>query len=225
MLILAIHSSSPSLGVALLDGIAPQAEIILPPGKRHQENLAGLIRQVLAEAGKIPGQIQAIVAAKGPGSFSGVRVGLAMAKGMAMGLGKPLIGVSSLESLAWSGLVSNQTGIAIIDAKRDEVYAAVYRKTEHSLDEARAPALMSKEEIHGLFAQYPDITKMVGDPVIHQIENLPDASSTLEAQVLGPSPMACAQLGAHKLLKGQGDELHSLIPLYIRKSDAELKAR
>jgi tRNA threonylcarbamoyladenosine biosynthesis protein TsaB len=225
LLILAIHSSSPVLGAALLDDSKVLSEITLAPGKRHQENLAPTILEVLEKAGKTADQLGAIAAAKGPGSFSGIRVGLAMAKGMAMGLNKPLVGVSSLECLAWQGLESGQTGISFIDARRDEVYYAVYTRTDIGIGEIMAPDIVSRKNVPELVASLPQISAALGDTIIEDLHSANLLPVSIKAHTLTPSPRACGKAALVKWNTDPIDELHTLTPLYIRKSDAEVNAK
>lgn len=224
MLIVSIHSSSPHLGVALLDQNAIRVEIVLPPGKRHQENLAELIELAFRQVARSMGEADAIVVAKGPGSFSGVRVGLAMAKGMAMGLCKPLFGVSSLEAFAWQGLEQGQTGLSIIDARRNEVYAGVYRKGANDLQELSPPELLSRQDLNGFLQRYQDISAILGDESVQDISQALPVSPSTAIIPLIPSPLACAEIASAKSINSAADELHLLSPLYIRKSDAETNA-
>ncbi len=200
-------------------------ETVLPPGKRHQENLPCLIGDSFKEIGRSIDSIDAIAVTRGPGSFSGIRVGMALAKGMAMGLPASLIGVSSLDCFAWQGLGIGQTGVAIIDAKRGEFYGAVYKKTDNELSRLSEPKLLGPLELMDLIETHPEITVIVGDRPLEEISIDHSPRDGISSSTLKPSPLACADLAMAKLAKNSSEnELHTLTPLYIRKSDAEVNA-
>lgn len=224
MLLLAIHSSSLSLGVAVVDKGERLIETVLPPGKRHQENIADLIKKSFKEIERSIDSIDVIAVTKGPGSFSGIRVGMAMAKGLAMGLSASLIGVSSLDCFAWQGLETGQTGVSIIDAKRGDLYTCVYKKTDIDLVRLSEPYLLGRTEMPDLIEFNPEISAIVGDVQLEEMSKAGRSRPRISGSILTPSPLACAQLARIKLLEVRQNEIHTLTPLYIRKSDAEVKA-
>lgn len=136
MKILGIETATPVLGVALLDGAHVRLEITHNLGKTHGERLAPLIEQALREAGWRARDLDAVAVSSGPGSFTGLRIGLSTAKGLAFAAGCPLVGVPTLEALAANvaGLVS-----PMIDARRGEVYAGLYRTGQDGTPEAVLP--------------------------------------------------------------------------------------
>ena len=129
MVILAVHSTSASLSVAITENRVVLREVILPPDRKHLENLAPLIRDLTAELHLSVLDFDGFGVAMGPGTFSGTRVGLATIKGMALALAKPVAGISSLDILAWQALKDGEWGASVIDARRGEIYTAFYRKS------------------------------------------------------------------------------------------------
>jgi tRNA threonylcarbamoyladenosine biosynthesis protein TsaB len=127
-LLLCIDTSGPRCAVSLHDAAGTRRLGMAAPdiGRGHAEVLIGLLDDVLREAGAGYPDIAKIAVVVGPGSFTGLRVGVAAAKGLALALAKPLVGLSSLEILAephWGG---EGRVLAVSDAKRGEVYAALY---------------------------------------------------------------------------------------------------
>jgi tRNA threonylcarbamoyladenosine biosynthesis protein TsaB len=221
--ILAVHSTSPSLGVAVTDDGRVLAERVLPAGRAHLENLAPLIRTVLAELEFDIDEIAGFGIARGPGTFSGIRVGMATVKGLALALGKPVAGISSLEILAWQGLSEGESGPAVIDARRRSVFVAGYRREKDNITLLNGPLLIEKENI-GEFAS------AIAGPLTLCSDT--DASLFADAvplatgcRIVTPSPAACATLAWKRLIRGDDDNPHSLTPLYLRRSDAEEKRR
>lgn len=123
MLCLGLDTCLSACSVAVLDGERVLAHRSEPMARGHQERLAPLAQAVMADAGLPFDRLQRIGATVGPGSFTGLRVGVAFAKGLASALGVPAVGVGSLEALATEaqGLVAS-----VIDARRDQVYLQVF---------------------------------------------------------------------------------------------------
>jgi len=225
VLILAIHSTSLRLGVAVARDGRVLEEVVLAPGREHLESLAPIIQQLLERQRLVPADMDAFAAAVGPGSFSGIRIGLATVKGMALALGKPAIGVSSLEVIAWQALPEGETGIAVIDARRSQIYTAVYERREGALTMVEQPMLVQASEL-GRLSQRIDRSGLVvcGDTaaVAAEIEADP---RLVPIPVTSPSPRALAKLAEQALHRGVCCDVHALAPLYIRRSDAEEKTR
>ncbi|MEW6533565.1 MAG: tRNA (adenosine(37)-N6)-threonylcarbamoyltransferase complex dimerization subunit type 1 TsaB [Thermodesulfobacteriota bacterium] len=219
MIILAVHSTSPVLSVAVTENERVLAEHAAEPDRRHLENLPILINNLLTRLELKPVDIEGIAVARGPGSFSGIRVGLATAKGMALALGKPVVGVSSLAILAWQGLQDGEWGFPIIDARRNEVYTGLYHRRYGKLDLHAGPLLAPADS--GALPAKNEATRAIvcGDVLA---EHLASADpNRLEPRVLVPSAAACAYLGWLRFRSGGTEDIHSLAPLYIRRSDAE----
>jgi tRNA threonylcarbamoyladenosine biosynthesis protein TsaB len=123
MIVLGLDTCLSACSVAVLDGGAVLAHASEIMARGHQERLAPMAQSVMVEAGIPFSKLQRIGATVGPGSFTGLRVGVAFAKGLASALGVPAVGVGSLEALAAeaSGLVA-----AVIDARRDQLYLQIF---------------------------------------------------------------------------------------------------
>jgi tRNA threonylcarbamoyladenosine biosynthesis protein TsaB len=134
------------LSVAITENRVVLREVILPPDRKHLENLAPLIRDLTAELHVSVLGIDGFGVALGPGSFSGTRVGLATIKGMALALAKPVAGISSLDILAWQALKDGEWGAPVIDARRGEIYTAFYRKSGEEVMLVAGPMLIKAEE-------------------------------------------------------------------------------
>jgi len=217
--ILAVHSSSPCLGVAVSQGDRVLDDRVLPPGREHLENLAPLIEDLTGRLGIGLEEMDAFAVACGPGSFSGIRVGMAMIKGLSLALGRPVAGISSLAVLAWEALEEGQTGAAVIDARRGQVYTGLYRREPAGLVLIDGPMLIDKKEFPGLIAHASDRPVICGDSAVDElVESVPEP---VIGKTVGPSASGCALLAWHRLSRGEADELHTLAPLYVRRSDAE----
>jgi len=223
VVILAVHSTSASLSVAVTESRLVLGEIILPPARKHLENLAPIIRDLIGESHLSPSDMDGLGVAIGPGSFSGIRVGLAMIKGMAFALAKPVAGISSLDILAWHPLKDGEWAAPVIDARRGEIYTAFYRKSERNLTLVSEPMLIKAGEFSRHAEQVSAPVLLCGDSALdHLVGSIPNL---VRSPVAAPSAAVCALLAYERLSMGDADNLHSLAPLYIRRSDAEEKRR
>lgn len=133
MRILALETATTVCGAALMENGVLCAERELLQQNAHAENIMRLIDEVLMTAGCSPASVQAIGVSAGPGSFTGLRIGFSVAKGLAYALDKKLVTIPTLFALAFraveSGSVNEDVVVAAIDARRDEVYCSCYRVT------------------------------------------------------------------------------------------------
>jgi tRNA threonylcarbamoyladenosine biosynthesis protein TsaB len=219
VIVLAIHSTTPRLGVAITKDGDILGELTLSPSRQHLENVTLAIKDLTQNAGIHLREVDAFGAATGPGSFSGIRVGLAVVKGLALALGKPAIGVPSLAILAWQAIGHGELAVPVIDARRQEVYAAVYRREVNDVSMIEGPYLTKLEEFPRLLDRYSDPLVVCGDRVADGF--VESRVNVVRSPVDGPSPAACAALAEERLKLGDPGGVHSLMPLYIRRPDAE----
>ncbi|MFH0822447.1 MAG: tRNA (adenosine(37)-N6)-threonylcarbamoyltransferase complex dimerization subunit type 1 TsaB [Pseudomonadota bacterium] len=221
MLILAVHSSSSSLSVAVTHDEAIQAEIVLPPGREHLERLAPLVRELLTSTGRGVAELDALAVATGPGSFSGIRVGAATAKGMALALKKPVVGIGSLEIAAWQALLDGERGVSVIDAGRRQVYAAQCRKAGRRVHVVRGPLLTTPEEAVRIGRESGNEFVMCSHSPVKLSDEV--QRDGIRFAVLEPSAGACGVLAFHRFRNGDPGDVHALALVYVRRSDAEEK--
>lgn len=126
MIILAIDSTEKTAAAAITDGEKLLAEYTLDCGNTHSETLLPMVESMMKTVGIVPDQIDVYACSAGPGSFTGVRIGVSMIKGLAFGKNKPCIGVSALEALAYNGLGFGDIVCPVMDARRNQVYNALF---------------------------------------------------------------------------------------------------
>ena len=145
MKILAYDSSSEVLSVALYDGQTKIGGLDSPLFTRHSATLAPSL-DILLKAHRVSlGDIEVIAVGLGPGSFTGLRVGITTAKVLAYALKKRIVGVSSLEVIAWGCEPEQEGDVAVIlDAKKGKVYAALYRREDQRMKAVQKPALTER---------------------------------------------------------------------------------
>lgn len=221
MIILAVHSTSAQLGVGVVSDDVVLAESILPPGRQHLENLALMINDVIERTRVRLKNIDGFGVALGPGSFSGIRIGLATIKGMALALKKPVAGVPSLEIIAWQALKEGESGAALIDARRNQIYFGMYKKSSSRLLSLNEPLLVSSDQLNNYLEKAPNPLVLCGDSAVEPlIESVSGAARTM---IIVPSAAACGVIAGQRLSQREPEDLHSIAPIYIRQSDAEEK--
>ena len=139
--ILMIETSTECCSVALSEGAQIVAARVNETPKQHASQLAPYVQEVLQEGGLTARDLDAVAVSEGPGSYTGLRVGVSTAKGLCFGAGKPLLGIDTLRILAGQAEGEFDRIVAMIDARRMEVYAAPFDRLGNKLDETRAVIL------------------------------------------------------------------------------------
>jgi tRNA threonylcarbamoyladenosine biosynthesis protein TsaB len=223
MKILAVDTATKSCSVAILNAGSISAELLTQNDETHSKHLMGLIHNVLEMAGFSAGELDGMAVTIGPGSFTGLRIGVSTVKGMAHALDTPVVGISSLDALAWQcGDRSLLIG-AILDARKGEVYSATYRLRDETLTQigrqkASTP-VAAVERIKepcvfigsGAELYRGDIIKILGDRAYFA----PEGQHVIRASAIG-------FLSMQRFQTHDTSAVASLVPQYIRKSDAEL---
>ena len=224
MKILAVDTSTSSCSVAIAEDEALLAETTLVSSETHSRHLVRLIETIISGAGLSLDRIEAFAVARGPGSFTGLRIGIGTVKGLAVAGDCPVVGVSTLAALAWQVGPTDHVICPIIDARRSEVYAATYRC------EPSGPVPVDAEQvttIDSLLATLELPAVFIGSGAIayrRQIAEKAGRRALFAAAGLNIGRAAAiAALGARRLLSGEADDTETLVPTYLRKSDAELK--
>jgi tRNA threonylcarbamoyladenosine biosynthesis protein TsaB len=197
------------------------AEDIEPASRSHVTSLPGLIERVLARAGLGIGDVEGLAISIGPGSFTGLRIGLGLAKGLAFAGGLPLATVPTLEALAAvAGAEPGRRVCAALDARKREVYAALFdveangEPLRRSRDMALAP--------DALAAELPAGTVLVGDAAAAYPDVLGPGLVVRPFETHHPRGGTIARLGARRLAAGEAVDVGAAEPVYVRRSEAEL---
>lgn len=200
-------------------------QLEIKPG--GSEQLPALIKEAFARSGRQLREVDLITVGVGPGSYTGVRVGLAIGKGLAFGLGIPLVGVPTLAALAMNGRPEAALICPLAKSRWGEVYAGLYRRAQDWPVEVAPPAVW---EISGLAA----VLKEKGQPVLFLGEALDEAGPVLAAALEGAACFGrgpenivdgakLAALGEAKWEENQVNELDTVLPLYLRRTEAEVR--
>jgi tRNA threonylcarbamoyladenosine biosynthesis protein TsaB len=222
VLILALSTSTPRGSVAVVREGAPAAESGYVDLQGHAERLFHAIDEALARAGATRADVEALACDVGPGSFTGVRVGVASAKGIALGLGVPLFGVVSLEAMAAAAIDAGEVGdgdvvLAALDAKKGEVFLAAWHANGQRLFDPEARPLAP--EAFTLEGVPPERIVVVGE-VAHGIA-LPTGVRLARGPALDlPDATWIGGLALPRLAAGEGRDPAVIEPLYVRAPDA-----
>jgi tRNA threonylcarbamoyladenosine biosynthesis protein TsaB len=225
MRLLGVESATLSGGVALLDGDRLLGEITLNIALTHSERLMSAVDRLLADCGLAPADLDGLAVSVGPGSFTGLRVGIATVKALAMALDLPVAAVPTLDALASRLPFADAPVCPILDARKGEVYLSLYRWRDGGM--AREwDYLALPPELAAARLDAPVI--LLGDGIEAcrpWLDRLGADARVAPAAQRMPSAASVAVLGRAALSAGEGVGADSLAPLYLRPSEAELKAR
>jgi tRNA threonylcarbamoyladenosine biosynthesis protein TsaB len=228
---LAIETATETVGVAVRTAAGVEAELALTGRRRHVETLSPAVDHLLGQVGLAPDDLEVVAVDIGPGLFTGLRVGVAAAKGLAQALGIGVVGVTSLDVLtaaataaaARSGLV-----LAAVDARRGELFAVLRHVEvgpEGSAHDVLGPCLVTPSDLADELARlHGRAVLAVGDGALRYRDVLEAAAGTVVADAPAfPPPATLLRLALRRLHSGEAPvEAGSVAPLYMREADARV---
>ncbi|MCY6958824.1 tRNA (adenosine(37)-N6)-threonylcarbamoyltransferase complex dimerization subunit type 1 TsaB [Clostridium brassicae] len=225
MRILSLDSSTTSATCAILENNNLLGEITLNDKKQHSIILMPQIDYLLKNLNLTIKDIDGFVVSKGPGSFTGLRIGIATIKGLAQGTKKPFVGISTLDALAYNLAYTSGIICPIMDALRDNVYTALYKFNGEKLERLTDYMAIHIDELISIIKKYePSNITFIGDALpkfsaklresFEKVNLAPIHLNVAKASSLG-------ELGLLSLLNGHSDNILSFSPIYIRKPQAE----
>lgn len=225
MLVFGIDTCCMAATAALMNDDIMVAQTVVNQSKTHSQIMMPQIEQMFKAADVDPMVVDAYAAAVGPGSFTGVRIGVATAKAMAQGAGKPCIAVSTLEALAYSLKYFDGVISPILDARRDQVYNALFSGGKDGLVRLCRDRALPLDELLDEIKKMNKKALFMGDATLVFKEKI---NATLgDAAMFAPKVVnlnlagAVAEIGLEKLKSGETVEYGSLVPEYVRLSQAE----
>ena len=225
MRILALDTTTTSGSVALLDNAYPAGEISIEASLSHSERLLASIDFLLRQNGLKAEDMDGFAVAAGPGSFTGIRIGLSTVKAFAFASGKPVAAVSALEALAWKLRESPARLVApVVDAKKGEIYSALFETGKKELEEIIPQGAYGPDRFLSLLPPRR-IIHFLGSGVRVYREKIAAYLSD-KARFSGRSTFIAAEVGMigyEKLRKRQVVDFKALEPIYFRRSQAEEK--
>jgi tRNA threonylcarbamoyladenosine biosynthesis protein TsaB len=226
MRVLGIETSTMIAGVGLVEDDEVLVDLKFDVKVTYSEVLMPAIDTALKLAGLEVGDLDGFAVSIGPGSFTGLRIGLSTVKGLCFATGKPLAAVPSLDALASHSLFCRHQVVPLLDAKKNELYAAIYDTTG---GEVIRKSDIWAIDVQRLAGKIDRETLFVGPGVGPYRKELIDLLSQKAYFITGeqstPGGASVARMGVKKLIGGQTEDVSRLEPMYIRKSEAELKFR
>ena len=218
MKILGIDTSSSSLSVAVMDDNLLKGEFTLNHKLTHSEQMMPLLDSLLSHLELKMSDIDLIGVSVGPGSFTGIRIGVAAANAMAMALDIPVVGISSLEAMAYTAGETAYTIVSTFDAQRDRFYFNAYRFEDSELKALEAEDVLEKEDLIKKLESY-DKVLLLGDAVFIN-EELPLNVKKAKRAVRYVRASSVCELAHRDYLLGKTG---FAVPVYLRKSQAEIQ--
>ncbi|MFQ5483918.1 MAG: tRNA (adenosine(37)-N6)-threonylcarbamoyltransferase complex dimerization subunit type 1 TsaB [Desulfobacterales bacterium] len=223
MRILALDTATDCCSIAIIDEDTLLAEINLISGETHSKHLMGMIKHLLHLSGCLLSDIDGFAVTRGPGSFTGLRIGISATKGLAMAAGKSMVGVSVLDALAFQLPFSSSLICPILDARKGEVYFALYRSCRGGLQKETEEQVLTPQQA----------LSRIKEPCIFFGQGAKTYQKVIKEEkgdfAYFPSPSqnilrasTVAFIGMDRFKKKMTDDISDFIPHYIRKSDAEL---
>jgi tRNA threonylcarbamoyladenosine biosynthesis protein TsaB len=224
MLILGIETATEQVSVAIggHEGVLGLVEVCR--GRRHAETLAPAIEFVCTQADVRLDEISVVAVDVGPGLFTGMRVGLASAKALAQALRVPMIGMSSLDLLAYPLRHTGRTVVAIIDARKGELFYAFYRPVPGGVQRVLEPRCGTIDDLIAEVMARRDDVICVGDGALrHRDEIVAELRCEMAEQFLSrPSAAPLVQLAHARALREEWVNPWEIQPLYMRLPDAQI---
>jgi tRNA threonylcarbamoyladenosine biosynthesis protein TsaB len=222
MRILAVDTATPCCSVALAENGEVRAAAVDATGVTHSRHLMGLIDGVMASAGWGVDQLDGFGVTRGPGSFTGIRIGMSAVMGLAQAVARPVVGVSVLETLAWPLSQCGEPVCVLIDARRGEVYCGLYCWEGRTIKTLVPEQVAAPEHV---LEMLPETCLFVGSGAsLYQDQIL--AAKGARARFVPsfqqqPDAVVVAWL-AEARLGTEGGDAADLQPIYLRKSDAQI---
>ena len=226
MNILSIDTSSNNCSVAVVSEKATLGELNINYNLQHSVVLMPLIEELLDRLQLSPKDLSAITVSKGPGSFTGLRIGLAAAKGMALALDIPVYAADALATLAYGVFGFQGILVPMVDALRGGFYTGFYTFHEGKMLTLLEPTILTLEEVQEKLAEETREILLLGDV----LDKLPEEVLRFKPQVvLAPQTFNIPKASLLPYLlkdcieEKDHEDLHTLVPLYMRKSQAEVE--
>lgn len=224
MIVLGIETATARVGAAVGGQEGVLAEFHASRGRRHVETLVPAIDFVCRTARIALSEVSVVAVDVGPGLFTGLRVGVATAKAIAQALSVPMIGLSSLDLLAYPLRYAERLVVPVIDARRDEVYWATYRQVPGGIQRLSDYRISSPRDLAAELSAERQGALLIGDGALRYADVL-RAEANIEVGTVGsahPSPGALVELAHPRAVREEFVQASELEVLYLRRSDAEI---
>jgi tRNA threonylcarbamoyladenosine biosynthesis protein TsaB len=224
VIVVGIDTSTPQTSVAIGTDVEVLASVSIA-GRARQEAVTPALRQLLAWSDVDLDRVGVIAVGIGPGLFTGLRVGVQTAKTLAQVLGVPIVGIASLDALAYVVRHTSRRIAAVVDARRGEVFAAIYRAVPGGVVRETDHLVLKPDHLVAELQAVAGEVLCVGNGAIlyrREIEELGSRVEFASPAVAHPDAAALVELAVPRFLREEHDRLFDVVPLYLRKSDAEI---
>ena len=222
MKILSLDTSAIVASVAISEDFTPIAEYTLNNGNTHSETLLPMVESALGALSLKVSDIDLFALSAGPGSFTGVRIGAATIKGLAFGSNKPCVEVSTLEALAENLAFREGLICPVMNARRSQVYTALFRSNGKELTRLMPDSALSIEELDAILAEYGEPISLVGDGYDITEKEITRATLKFVPEPLRlQSATSVARVALRKYALGEYGDDKALSVNYLRPSQAE----
>ena len=223
MLILGIETSTKTGSVAVASDSAVIAQYSLNIEVTHSERLMSTVDRVLKDTGLAIADLDGFAVAIGPGSFTGLRIGISTVKGLELATSKPVAAIPTLQALAWNLPFAGVPICPMLDARKNEVYAALYRYERAVLVQTMPDAAIPLAALAGKIEGVTIFTGEAAHIYRSEIERqFGDRALFAPSSAILPSAAAVAVIGLEMIAKNGQVEPDSLTPIYIRRPEAEV---
>ncbi|GIU91256.1 MAG: tRNA (adenosine(37)-N6)-threonylcarbamoyltransferase complex dimerization subunit type 1 TsaB [Acidimicrobiia bacterium] len=222
MKLLGITTSTPGSGVALADGLQVVASASRVDRRGHASFVVPAIDFCFDQAGWSPEDLDAVVVDVGPGLYTGIRVGLATAQGLAAAVGVPLVPSVSLDAIALRAATGRRHIWAVVDVRRGELAVAGYRPVPGGVVKDGPPELVSPERFRALLESDPDDSLVVGDVAALEPGLLKGLHRVKTGRPRYPQADAVVEIGMGILERGEIPHPDEIRPLYLREPDVTI---
>jgi len=225
MRILALDTSTNVASVAILEDDVIIGEYSCNKGKTHSQRLMPMIQSLLEKVGLSATDIDAFSASIGPGSFTGLRIGVTTVKAMAFAAGKPVISIYTLDALAYNLSMSKALICPIIDARNSQVFTAIYRFVNNKPERLTEYLGLHINELVNIIRPMEGEIILLGDACnLHKDYFTAELGERLIAappNIVPAKASSVAVLASHAFLEGKLESCYDMVPFYLRKSQAE----
>ena len=224
MLILGIESAGSQVGCAIGGHEGVLASAHTGKGRQHAESLAPQIDFVRRQAGIEFSELGVVAVDIGPGLYTGLRVGISSATTIAHALGIPMIGVSSLDLLAFPARWTSRLIVTALDARRGELFTALFRKVPGGVQRIRDPQVNTPQELLAELMTIEEPALLVGDGALRYQEIFSSIRRVEMAEqgLANPSARSLVQLAHAQALREEFVPSWDIKPIYLRQPDAEI---
>lgn len=222
MIVLAIESATESVGVSLASSDGVLASVEISRGRRHAESIVPCVQFVCERAELELAEVGAIAVDVGPGLFTGMRVGIATAKSLSMALGIPMVPMTSLEVLAVGESTTDDIIVPVVDARKSEVFWAMYRRSDRGVELLHQPTVGSVDDLISDLMARDQPAVCIGDGAQRYREDITAGFTCVIGDVRHPSAAVLAVEGVRRAVREETVDERLVEPVYLRQPDAQI---